>query len=135
MRYTYIPVLILVLILMTGCRKNWMEIDAKRNADYIMHHIHDDTATVFFSERYFPPDQISRLLENLRSKCSFSTRKGGYKDSYYTFNIGQPDQVTFTYEYMYDCSGLRFQLTYYIYWRSYELKSLYLTDLAEARGK
>lgn len=135
MKCSYLFLIVWVSCLIAGCRKNWTEIDAKKNADYIMTHIHDDTVTTFFPKQYFPPDQISLLLENLRSKCSFSTRKGGYKDSYYTFNIGQPDQVTFTYEYMYDCSGLRFQLTYYIYWRSYELKSLYLTDLTEARGR
>lgn len=116
----------IVAISCFSCRKKWVENDARIHSQYVMDHLYDDTASIFFPHKYFSQKDVTALLANLKKECDRHTRMGGYKNDFYIWNTGSADEVLFTYEYQYNCGKIRFNLGYIIYWNSYELKSFRL---------
>jgi len=124
--HSYLLIIVAIIISafnITGCRKKGEENNARSHSQYLMNHLYDDSAYVFFPNKYFPPDQVNTILKSLKTNCDIRTRTGGYKDDFYIWGTNAPDEVIFTYEYKYNCGVIRFHLGYIIQSDFYELKS------------
>lgn len=123
MKYNTVLLIWLCLVLCcTGCRKTWVEQDAREHSQFIMNNLFADTILTMFPEKYFSRSEVENILEQLEMRCDPKTRVGGFEKSTYMSIINGPDQVVFTYYYMFNCDELWFDLHYLIYSNSFELR-------------
>ena len=65
-----------------------------------------------FPQKYFPTEETSILLKDLREKCDFKNRVGGFIERKYIEKINEDDQILFIYKYRLKCGFVKFILTY-----------------------
>lgn len=134
MKHVIILLFLFIASLCSGCRKSWVETDARRHSQFIMENLYTDTVLTLFPTKYFSRSELKELFSLMAKKCDRQTRSGGYKDSFYTWNLGQPDEVVVTYEYKYNCDDLRFDFIYLVYLNSFELKKLRIRNREDIKN-
>lgn len=112
---------LLILCLYSCVRRHPLK-EARKKSDLLLEMIAEGTGQKEFSQKYFPSNQSATILSDLKNNCDFANRKGGFRNHFYQKKIGQPDLVSFIYEFNLSCDNIRFILTYKICTRdSFEL--------------
>jgi hypothetical protein len=103
-----------LMLLMLGCGNNDTG-RAKEKADMLWRKIENGDAAAEFSEQYFPKVQTEAIIYDLRNKCDFKNRTGGYVGSSHFRDLKTSTQtVRLAYEYFMKCDSVRFILSYRI---------------------
>ena len=105
---------LIVLALGTSCSNNSKIKLARQKADQLWKDVETGNAEKDFPEKYFPRDaQFNAILTDLKGKCNFKNRKGGFvSQSYQKDAAVGTEQVAFVFDYYMACDTARFTLTY-----------------------
>lgn len=103
--------LLIFFNVVAGC-ENYTKVDqSKIKADNLLKKIALGNAHDAFSEKYFDVNQTHALMNELKYKCDFPNRKGGFINNYLQ-ETSKGTKVTFIYEFYLKCDNIRFIITY-----------------------
>jgi len=128
---------IILPILLFGC--DYKESLDKHNkaqsiADNIIENLEDPSIYDKFSEKSFPREQLSPLINYLTKDCDWKNRDGKFVDYVTIGKVGAVNQTGFIYEYYLNCDSLRFILVFNMKSETPELKG-FLVEPLEKENK
>jgi len=106
---------IFICVLLQGCIDSTSRDEAYSLSNHIIERLDSLGVQDYFPEKHFPRDVMVQMLAEMRERCDYRNRKGGFVNDFYARNIGMnPDRVSFIYEYFLRCDSIRIILTYEI---------------------
>lgn len=107
--------IILVFVCFSCGKKNDITAKAKEEADNLWREVQDGDASNKFSEKYFPKAQTEAILYDLKNKCDFKNRKGGFVGSRHVKDLKTSREIVqLGYEYYMKCDSVRFIMSYVV---------------------
>ena len=105
-------IIIFIVFLLSSCGKEDYLKRARSMADDLFEKIETGSANGDFSEKYFPLSQTEAIMYDLKNKCDFANRKGGFIEEFKVPK--EANKIICVYEYYLKCDSIRFILTYKI---------------------
>lgn len=103
---------LLLLIVLSSCNNSKVK-EARQKAESLWMDIENGTADKDFPQKHFPEAELKPLLLDLKNKCDFKTRKGGFvKEIIHKDLKTSIENVSFVFDYYMKCDTIRFTLTY-----------------------
>jgi len=102
-----------VLFVLGSCANVNLKQEALRKSNLIVELLASDSVLVLFPKTYFAQEDILFLSNDMKVRCDYKNRQGGFVRDVYEKKLGIGlDKVSFIYEYALKCDSMRLILTF-----------------------